>query len=220
MIDNSFRGQHWAEGARPRKIRILLLTLAFSFLLFGCERPRTKDEMLEGMSAESIHALDAMVNTPFMVKGIESPELIPAADSRLKDSDRVIGIVIDGKPRAYPVSLVASMSTHVVNDCIEGSNGERLPFTITYCDMRDCIRVFEPSNTTSENSLGISTLGLLDKGLALKWNGKNFKQMENVDGLRDVPYQRKTWAEWKAEFPETIVYTGRTTTGGRTGQNR
>jgi Protein of unknown function (DUF3179) len=213
MYDFYFGGEHLAKAATPRKICVPFFALTFAFALLGCERPPTKVDMLDGMSDESMRALDTMVNTPFFVAGLESPELIPASDARLKDSDQVIGVLINGQPRAYPLSHVSSMSTHVVNDCVLGPNGERLPFTITYCDMRDCIRVFEPTSTPSENSLGISTLGLLDRELALKWNGKNFKQTETVDGLRDVPFQRKTWAEWKTEFPDTMVYTGRTARG-------
>ena len=223
MMGFTFGGQHLRRSASPRGLCFSCLTIALAIAFVGCERPpRSKEEILEGMSEESIRSLDAMTNTPYMVDGIESPELIPAADARLKDSDQVIGVVIDSQPRAYPLSRVSSMSTHVVNDCVKGSNGENILFTVTYCDMRDCIRVFESTDPASGESLKISTLGLLDRGLALKWKDKNFKQTATVDGLRDIPYQRKTWAEWKAEFPDTVVYTGRSTdrTNDHTGRNR
>ena len=210
MIDACFWGQQFVQSIRPRKNANLLLYLAITFSMAGCEpTPISKDEMLEGMSKESRLAMDSMVNTPFIVEGITSPQFVSASESQLQDAVRVIGIVIEGQARAYPLASVSAMVDHVVNDNVTGLDGKKKPFAVTYCDMTDCIRVLEPVAQSPESSLGIGTLGLLDKGLALQWKGKSFKQMDEVDGLRDVPYQRKSWGEWKAEYPDTKVYIGR-----------
>ncbi len=210
MIKKYSGGAQHGYGSRPRKPAFLLVCAALITFLAGCEQSILKDDMLEGMSQESRRAMNSMVNTPFIVEGVTSPEFVSAVEAKLRDADRVVGIVINGQPRAYPLARLSAMSDHVVNDHVSTSEGKSLPFTVTYGDMTDCVRVLEPSSETTQESLGIRTLGLLDEGLALQWQGKDFKQLEAVDGLQDVPYQRKTWAEWKAEFPDTIVYKGRT----------
>ena len=210
MMKKYSRGAQHASGSCSQRPVFRWVCAALIPVLAGCEQSVSKDEMLEGMSQESRNAMNSMVNTPFIVEGVASPEFISAAEAKLRDSDRVVGIVINGQARAYPLARLSAMSDHVVNDHVTDSEGKSLPFTVTYCDMTDCARVLEPTSETAQDSLGIRTLGLLDKGLALQWKGKDFKQLEAVDGLQDVPYQRKTWAEWKAEFPDTIVYKGRT----------
>jgi hypothetical protein len=209
MIDKPFWGLLIAKGASPQKHAFLLLCVLASLLLAACQRTISKDEMLEGMSEESRRAMDSMVNTPFIVEGVASPEFVSAADAGLQDTNQVIGIVMNGQARAYPLARVSAMMDHVVNDNVSTSDGKNSPFTITYCDMTDCIRVLESTDPTSRDTLEIGTLGLLDRGLALQWKGKTFKQMESIDGLKDVPYRRMSWGEWKAEYPDTMVYKGR-----------
>jgi Protein of unknown function (DUF3179) len=194
---------------RLRKLARALLALSASWIFIGCEKQPSTDEILEGMSAENRRAMDVMVNTPFIVEGVSNPEFLSAEECGLQDPARIIGVVINGSARAYPLIRLSAMVDHVVNDNVVDSEGKNLPFTVTYCDMSDCIRVLQSSSDTTANSLEVATLGLLDKGLALKWKGKDFKQMDEVDGLKDVPYERTTWGEWKSKHPDSLVYKGR-----------
>ncbi len=191
-----------------QKLSSILLCLGLAPMV-GCEQKPTTEQILEGMSAENRRAMETMVNTPFIVEGVSNPEFVTAEQCGLQDPARVIGVVINGQARAYPLVRLSAMVDHVVNDNIIDEEGKNFPFTITYCDMTDCVRVLQSEYDTTANSLEISTLGLLDKGLALKWKDKDFKQMADVDGLKDVPYVRTTWGEWKAEHPESLVYKGR-----------
>ena len=209
MLEKSFSGVVFACRTLPQSTAFLTAFASFAILLSGCERSISKDEMLEGMSQESRNAMNSMANTPFIVEGVATPEFVSAGEAHLRDAERIIGIVLNGQPRAYPLTRLSAMIDHVVNDHSINSDGKKLLFSVTYCDMTDCVRVLEPTAETTEESLGIRTLGILDSGLALQWKGKDFTQLDAVEGLRDVPYQRKSWGEWKAEFPDTMVYKGR-----------
>ena len=48
------------------------------------------------------------------------PEIITAADADLGDDDLVIGIVIEGQARAYPVNYMNGPLNEVVNDTLAG----------------------------------------------------------------------------------------------------
>lgn len=56
----------------------------------------------------------------------DDPRTVPAQDARfLRDDDEVLGLVVGGQARAYPVTMLAYH--HVVNDVIEG-----IPVAVTY----------------------------------------------------------------------------------------
>lgn len=181
----------------------------------GCRKQSSKEEHVRDMPTEMRAALDPMHNTPLLIDGIESPQLVSADEAKLSFQTPVIGVVVDGQPRAYPLPRVSAMSTHVVNDVVPTTTGGQRPVTVTYCDMTDCVRVL--TSLEVEGSLRIGTLGMLNRGLALRWNDRQFAQMDEVPGLEDVPFERVSWSEWRERYPETLVYEGR---GSRTGTSR
>ncbi len=187
---------------------VILAALPFS--LVGCKSEPTKEELLAGLSEEDRIALqNPMFNTPFLTEGISSPQFTTPVGARIRNTDLVIGLVVNNRPRAYPLVTLSTMLGHVVNDTRLGEDGQPQPFTVTYCDMTDCIRVLEPEEAVDGDFLEINTLGLLEGGLALQWQGKPYKQSDELVGLRDMQYEKMTWGEWKAAHPDTLIYTGR-----------
>jgi hypothetical protein len=56
----------------------------------------------------------------------DEPRVVPARDARfLAPEDEVLGLVVAGRARAYPVTMISYH--HVVNDVIEG-----IPVAVTY----------------------------------------------------------------------------------------
>lgn len=54
------------------------------------------------------------------------PAMVPAAEATwLQPSDEVLGVLVSGRARAYPVPMISYH--HVVNDVIEG-----IPIAVTY----------------------------------------------------------------------------------------
>jgi hypothetical protein len=143
--------------------------------------------------------------------GLVCPPPAPAAAAKLKDSESVIGVVIDGRPRAYVVKALSYPQTHVVDDVVAGH-----PVTVTYCDIKDCTRVFT-GNGDGPLDVGV---GGYDDGLLLRANGRRYRQysgeaMEPGEPLplAQMGFVRTTWKEWRDAHPDTDVV-GATALGG------
>ena len=182
-----------------------LLAILFQF---GCSEKATKEEMLKGMPADTRRALESMNSTPMVASGVNRPLMLPADSVALLDSDKVIGIVVEGLPRAYPLKRMSSLLEHVVNDHVVDKNGKSKAFTVTYCNVTECIRVLHSISDGAVASLGIGTLGLVEGQLALFRGAQTFKQDESIAGLLDMEYEVTSWSGWKRRFPETLVYVG------------
>lgn len=174
----------------------------------GCRPERNWDDMIAELTPEQRRQMEPLYSTPMVSYGVEKPQLVPADQTTLRDSQEVIGVIVQGIPRAYPLDEMSGTREHVVNDHVVDAAGDPRAFTVTYCDLTECIRVFEPIATGPSESLEMGTVGLLDGGLELSLGDQSFKQLDNVEQLRDVPHQRMTWERWKAEHPDTLVYVG------------
>lgn len=140
--------------------------------------------------------------TPFLVPGLRDPILQAAADADVPDDASVIGVIVNGQPRAWLVSAMSAMSRHVVNTTI----GD-IPVSITYCDRTNCTRILRSGNDQS-GPLELGTGGWNGKELLLTLNGRMYAHSDRSLPLQDLPFERVTWKAWKEEHPETLIYTG------------
>ena len=77
-----------------------------------------------------------LTDTPFLMDGQLSPEMLPSRDIDLSADKRVILIEVGGQYIAYPLSFMNGIGEHIVNDCFHGT-----PISVIYCDLTDCVRV-------------------------------------------------------------------------------
>lgn len=194
---------------------IRLVVVAISFGVTACERRQTKEEILAGMSEEDLRAMQTMNSTPLVVEGINEPAFKPASEVDIADDQEIIGIRFGDLKRAYPTKYMSGMLNHVVNDLLVAADGVQRPISVTFCDMTNCVRVLTSETVGGSSHLNVGTLGLIDGGLALRWNGRQFKQTEQIEELEDVPFERMTWGEWKSKYPETEVLVGRKKKGSK-----
>jgi hypothetical protein len=145
--------------------------------------------------------------TPFLAAPIDRPAVVAAKDSKLADDEDVIGIVVNGRPRAYRVKAFAGMFSHVVNDLMD-----TVPVTVTYCDRTNCVQAF--TGPQRGETLDIWTGGY-DQQLILKFEKTFFWQHTGkvIDSEEVMfpafPYERRPWKEWRSIHPTTDVYEGR-----------
>jgi len=132
-------------------------------------------------------------------------------------SDRVIGIILNGEPRAYPLRVLALHE--MVNDVLSGT-----PIAISFSPLCDSVvawdrRIDGPSNPPVE--FGVS--GLLLSSNPIYYDRRSDAKQESlwpqltlhaISGpaagkpLPLIPYELTTWQNWTADHPETKVLLG------------
>ena len=145
--------------------------------------------------------------------GVTNPHAVPAAQSILPDQAPVIGVTVNGKHRAYSVTILSDVDRHVVNDRLGDT-----PLAVTYCDRSDCARAFVGELGGPSMHVGIGGyLGTPAAGtLLLKLAGIRYRQ-DNGQAvgaggdplpLREGELTRTTWQHWREMYPDTDVYDG------------
>ena len=146
------------------------------------------------------------------IPSIDKPSFFAARVPFLRDTHRILGVVIDGEARAYPIPIL----THheIVNDIIAGR-----PIVITYCPLCRSGMAFEASIQGSIKSFGVS--GLLYNSDVLLYDRKTESLWSQIMGeaisgplvgkkLTLVPISNTTWGAWKKEHPRSLVLSPKT----------
>ena len=144
---------------------------------------------------------------------LENPEFISAdpsiGNAYLNESDRVVGVVLDGEPLAVPLNI---LWYHEIVNLDRGS--ERI--AVTYCPLTGSSMGFDRSSLGGDE-LGIS--GLLFMNNLIMYNRGDpeslFPQMigearcgaEPGRVIARYPVFEMTWRAWRELYPETKVIT-------------
>ena len=147
----------------------------------------------------------------FEMPGLRNPPTFPAAQSKIADVDEVIGVVANGKPRAYWLKALSYPPWHIVNDVVGG-----VPVSVTYCDRTNCTRVY--TNGPSSTPLAVDLGGLYGKEMVVKIGGVLYFQesgqpFDPGQGGSPLPFadhawERTTWKEWRNRHPDTDLFVG------------
>jgi hypothetical protein len=86
------------------------------------------------------------------IPSIDAPAFVPAAEAGLADNEPVIGLVIEGDARAYPLRIL--IWHEIVNDVVGG-----VPVAVTYCPLCNTGLVFD--RRVGERVLEFGTTGKL-----------------------------------------------------------
>jgi hypothetical protein len=142
------------------------------------------------------------ITNPIMVE----PDA-PGADY-LVDSDRVLGVYLDGQARAYPHPL---MRRHeIVNDEIDGTW-----VSVTFCPLTGSGLAFDPHIGDDRLQLAVSgllfanNLVMFDRGSQQVY-GPQLDVVARCDAftgeqLALMPLQEMSWGRWKELHPGTLV---------------
>lgn len=153
---------------------------------------------------------------PDAIPALTLPDMVTADSddaSYLFDTDRVLGVVIEGEARAYPHNIL--WHHEIVNDKI----GDTW-VAVTFCPLTGSGLAFDPQVGGSRLDLGVSgllfanNLVMFDRtsgavyGPQLEKSGKcaNFRNAE----LDLVAVQEMSWSQWKDLHPDTKVVSGDT----------
>lgn len=147
----------------------------------------------------------------FEMPGLQKPPVVPAPESKIADTDEVIGVIVNGTPRAYWLKALKYPPWHIVNDVVAGT-----PVSVTFCDRTNCIRVY--TNGASSSPLDVNLGGLYGKEMVVKIDGVLYYQESgkpfDLDHgnasfpYPDHPWERTNWKAWKTKYPGTEVFVG------------
>jgi hypothetical protein len=141
--------------------------------------------------------------------GLERPPAVAADGAGLADDEEVIGVVVDGRPRAYRLKALEYPPWHIVNDVIGGT-----PLTVAHCDLTGCTRVY--SGPEGMGPLDVAQAGLVEGEMVVTIGGRDYlhrtgRALDPAGGAEASPFSghawtRTTWREWVGRHPTTDVF--------------
>jgi hypothetical protein len=144
-----------------------------------------------------------------LIAGCDRPPTTTDA-ARMRDDDYVLGVVVDGKARAYPLWVIDNY--HAVNDIIEDHR-----VLITSCERCGSGSAFITSALPGKEqteplfrAAGVlnATLVLRDSRTGSYWNhyeGLALRGRARGRRLPWVPIYHMEWSDWRALHPDTEV---------------
>lgn len=141
------------------------------------------------------------------IPALEHPSVLLAAGADWSDDEPVLGIVVAGEARAYPVAL---LNWHeIVNDTLGGE-----PILVSFCPLCGTGLVFDRRVGGKVRTFGVSgllyrsDLLMYDRGSESLWSQIS---AEAVTGpllgqrLRLLRARMDQWGQWRHDHPETTV---------------
>ena len=142
------------------------------------------------------------------IPALSDPEHV-AMDScdRLEDDDRVVGMVVGGEARAYPLRVL--LYHEIVNDNIGGT-----PVAIVYCPLCDSITAVDRRLDDVVREFGVSGLLvnsnvlLYDRSDDSLWSQVGLTAISGPNAGRSLPHlpwEITTAAAWRTRHPDSTV---------------
>ena len=142
------------------------------------------------------------------IPSIDKPKFVSANKADyLKETDRVLGLSLNGVERAYPINI---LNWHeIVNDSVGGE-----PVVVSFCPLCGTGMVFKPFAQDKQLEFGVS--GLLYQSDMLLYDRETESLWSQISRtsvagelvgteLELIPFQHTTWKAWLAAHPNTEV---------------
>jgi hypothetical protein len=177
----------------------------YGFDLSGANVP-PGEIVASGLPKDGIRAIDAP-----SILTIEQVEAMKGRNKLLVSSDRVIGLTLGGRARAYPIRI---LNWHeVVNDTLGGT-----PVAVTYSPLCDAAVAFDRRIDGVDARFGVSGL-LYNSNLLMYdrregpggeslWSQLAFRAIAGPEAgraLEIIPVALVSWGDWRGLYPETTV---------------
>ncbi len=141
------------------------------------------------------------------IPALDRPTTLLAAQADWSDDERVLGVVVAGQARAYPVAI---LNWHeLVNDTLGGE-----PILVSFCPLCGTGMVFDRRVGGEVRTFGVSgllyrsDLLMYDRGTESLWSQIS---AEAVTGpllgrrLRLLRARMNRWGQWRRDHPETTI---------------
>lgn len=143
------------------------------------------------------------------IQSIFKPVFISGTEAcaQMTESEKVMGLEINGEYRAYPVNILS------VHEIVNDRAGE-MPFMVTWCPLSYTCAVYARTLLDSQLHFGVSGnilrngLVMYDEETSSQWSqftGEAISGSLAGSRLNRLPAVLTTWDAWYREFPESIV---------------
>jgi hypothetical protein len=172
------------------------------------EKPEWPDPVLA--TATDSHGEPQYATDYVNVPGVQPSTFQSGPQTGRLANEEVIGVVVNGQPRAYLLEAMWSLKECVINDVVAGQ-----PIAVVHAADAGVIRVLTPRNHRKSakgappaSPPELTIVGALEGQLYLSGYGQDFFfDAQNIP-LVDYPYSRCTWRVWRRAYPESDLYTG------------
>lgn len=141
------------------------------------------------------------------IPALDHPTTLPAAQADWSDDDLVLGVVVGGEPRAYPVGI---LNWHeLVNDTVGGE-----PILVSFCPLCGTGMVFDRRVAGKARRFGVSgllyrsDLLMYDRDTQSLWSQISAEAVTGAllgQRLRLLRARMDAWGRWRRDHPETTV---------------
>lgn len=190
----------------------LLRALVFVLLLLGLRADAYNADRLNGFdlsdAAIPIAAIQQGGPPRDGIPSLDQPRLVGADQVEgMADQDRVLGLVVDGIAKAYPIAI---MNWHeLVNDRFGGRS-----VVVSYCPLCGTGMAYSARAVGRELEFGVSGLLynsdvlLYDRQTHSLWSqilGRAVTGLLNGTVLQALPLSHTSWGDWRGRHPQTLV---------------
>lgn len=187
---------------------ILLFGIAAGLAMWKLKPPSNPDDArVSAKGTQTRNGPRFAVNMPFMRM---------ANEVVLPDDTMVIGLIVDGRPRAYHLGVFRSPGYCVVNDLIND-----IPITVTYDEPNQIVQVFTDryrgnplelenrGKSGSDKQAGTQKMIVsIQSSLFYQETGKPVETNDpTIKPISTYPFEKTTWKQWKDAHPNTEIYT-------------
>lgn len=146
------------------------------------------------------------------IPALTNPEALAPPNSGIPDDDRVLGLVVNGTARAYPLILL--WNHEIINDTLGGE-----PVLVSYCPLTGSGIAFDPVIEGQLRNFGVSgllyenNLVMFDRTTESLWNQLLLGAQcgpERGKNLDLIPVIETTLGHWRQLYPQTTVVTTNT----------
>jgi hypothetical protein len=143
------------------------------------------------------------------IPALTNPEALAPPNSGIADDSRVLGLLINGEARAYPLWLL--WNHEIINDTLGGE-----PVLVSYCPLTGSGIAFDPVIDGEPRNFGVSgllyenNLVMFDRQTESLWNQLLLGAQCGTEigtNLQLLPIMETTLAHWRQLYPQTTVVT-------------
>lgn len=198
---------YWLYKARPYLQGVSLAALGGLMLRQRAVRGEGKAVQLATQAVMALRAGESVLSPPAAFDPTDEPHLTITSrelDRKLKPEDRVLGLVLDGEARCYPLQVL--LRPHLIHDTVGG-----IPVVPTYCDLSNGAIAYRDEWRGERLDLHVVSS---PNGNVAFYESHSDGIIQQLDGiiaagphegaiLQTFPLALTTWRQWQALHPDT-----------------